>query len=120
MKKVEMFQELSVKLAVLESKLDKIVELIQPKVKQTSIEDVQKVWDEITQPKWIAGKIPCMYDTVDPSKAMGLVCKCPKHSAYALSSGSLSDSGSVQIWNKDRPVDCVSTTFIPSGDIAIE
>ena len=46
--------------------------------------------------EWVQGRkyrVPtmrsthCMYDNVEPNQAMGLVCNCPKHSAYALSAG---------------------------------
>lgn len=41
---------------------------------------------------------PCMYDNIDSNQAMGMVCSCPKHSVYALSQGSLTDSGLPQTW----------------------
>lgn len=84
MKKLEMFQELSVKLAVIDAKLDKLLEA---KSKYTTI----------TPPSVNVGQaydsIPCIFDNIDITKSMGLVCPCRKCSPYALSSGSLVDSG---------------------------
>lgn len=58
-----------------------------------------------TRPYGALGEIPCIFDTLLDSQLstpLGLVCNCPKHSPYALSSGSLQDSGLPQIWrNKD-------------------
>lgn len=50
---------------------------------------------------------PCMYDSVEPNKAMGMVCSCPKHSAYALSQGSFGDAGLQQAWKLSTDKDDV-------------
>lgn len=53
-----------------------------------SIKDIQKVWDDITNPAYIVGKIPCMFDSLSPEdrmKPMGLSCGCPKCSPYCVS-----------------------------------
>lgn len=45
--------------------------------------------------------IPCAFDNLPPEdrrKPMGISCPCPKCSPYALSYGSLTDSGTKQEW----------------------
>lgn len=51
-------------------------------------------------------KFPCVFDNMpepEKMKPLCISCMCPKCSPYALSFGSLQDSGSEQIWrNKDE------------------
>ena len=42
----------------------------------------------------------CAYDGVPAGTPMGLVCTCPKHSAYALNVGSFVDAGVPQQWRE--------------------
>lgn len=47
------------------------------------------------------GAIPCYFDSLPPEDRMKptcVSCPCPKCSPYALSTGSLVDSGTIQQW----------------------
>ena len=84
--KIEMFQELSVILARIENKVDKLQK------------DVDELKPKQTTNKTIMASTGCLacgkYDC--PAAITNL--PCPKSVPYALSSGSLSDSGTVQTW----------------------
>ena len=67
---------------------------VDPSYWQSTPADLSKA----VRPVGAIGYIPCMYDSVEPNKAMGMVCSCPKHSAYALSQGNLMDGGLPQAW----------------------
>lgn len=70
--------------------LEKEVKELKPSYTPPTIEDVQKTWDEITNPKYVAGKIPCMFEAIPPdqrNKPLGLVCRCPKCSPYCMGFG---------------------------------
>ncbi|UZS00971.1 hypothetical protein [Pseudomonas phage vB_PsaM_M1] len=66
------------------------------------------------RPYGALGEIPCVFDNMPESEKMKplcISCPCPKCSPYALSSGSLSDAGTVQVWNNNHKLaDCISTT----------
>lgn len=53
------------------------------------------------RPYGALGEIPCVFDNMpeaEKMKPLCISCPCPKCSPYALSSGSLQDSGTEQIW----------------------
>lgn len=52
----------------------------------------------------------------DKMKPMSVYCSCPKCSPYALSVGSLVDSGLKQVWNQPTTMaDCISTKTFDEG-----
>lgn len=69
------------------------------------------------QPYKALGEIPCVFDNMpelEKMKPLCVSCPCPKHSPYALSCGSLQDSGTAQVWrnsflNQEKLADCIST-----------
>ena len=89
---------LMAKLANFEYRLEQLQEDIEEMKPKPLDPEIIKLWDRLNHSNIKTGIIPCMYDSVDPNKAMGMVCSCPKHSAYALSQGSLSDAGLPQAW----------------------
>lgn len=122
MKTKEAYTNTMIKLTELEAKLDVLLKVFaeirdeiagtrQPKKYVNpvhDIKDIQKMWDEITSPGYIAGKIPCMYDTLTEEQRrqpIGLVCHCPKCTPYALSVGNLSDAGIPQEWRLTKYTD---------------
>lgn len=58
------------------------------------------------RPYGALSEIPCVFDNMSESEKMKplcISCPCPKCSPYALSYGSLQDSGTKQVWrNKDE------------------
>lgn len=107
--KIEMFQELSVILARIEAKVDKLQKDIDGLKPEPTISDKsQKLWEEATKRQFgHSDDNKCVFDNMsseDRLKPMSISCPCKKCSPYCLSSGSLSDSGTVQTWR-------------PSGDV---
>lgn len=99
---------LNKRLESIERSIEMLKAMFPEKPKPVEISDVQIIWDEITKPKYIAGRIPCMVETLTEEQrkmSLGLACNCPKCSPYALSSGSLQDSGLPQIWRNNDEAD---------------
>lgn len=93
------------KLDSLEEKIDRLekdIQEIKPKYSPPTTENIQKLWDEITNPTYIAGVIPCMVESLPQeykNNPTGLVCRCPKCTPYSMNT---------------KLTDCVSTTYLPT------
>lgn len=96
--------------------LERSVEMLRVMFPEVPVKETPTPYDGMknVQPYKALGEIPCVFDNMPESEKMKplcISCSCPRCSPYALSSGSLSDTGTVQVWNNNHKLaDCISTT----------
>lgn len=106
--RLEAFQELMLKLSVLEQKIDKVLE-IEGRLKVVEAYIDQKLTEKYHGVKLdgfaqdghvVTENIRCVFETLSPEdrmKPMSVSCPCPKCTPYAFSSGSVTSNQNNQV-----------------------